>query len=103
MEESTEDFINRLDKEITQQTRNGREDVYIQVEDLNKLGYGITSEKTGRIYVDVAYLRIAMRRYAFKQGLKVDMSGVYSKENMTYREFVRKIRNIEQSKGRDDE
>jgi hypothetical protein len=89
-----DNLIERLDKEITQQTRNGRNEVYIQVEDLNKLGYSISTQKTGRIYVDVEYLRIAMKRYAFKQGLKVDTTGIYEKPK-TYREFIREIKNKE--------
>ena len=66
------DFIERLENEIAHQTRNGREDVYIEVDDLNKLGYGIDPNKKGRVFVDVAYLRIAINRYKFKDSLKVE-------------------------------
>lgn len=97
-----DNFIERLDKEITEQTRNGREDVYILVEDLNKLGYGIDSNKKGRVYVDVNYLRIAMKRYQFKNSLKVDINK-YNANDMTYREFMQEIRKLEQCKDRDEE
>ena len=82
-------LIEKLDKEITEQTRNGREDVYIEVEDLNKLGYGIDPKKTGRVYVDVNYLRIAMKRYKFKDQLKVETKPI------TYKELEAEIKNIE--------
>jgi len=96
----TKDLLEKLDKEITEQTRNGREDVYIEVDDLNKLGYGIDPKKTGRVYVDVNYLRIAMKRYEFKQGLKVETTDEYNPV-MTYKEFIRSLRNKEKGERED--
>ena len=91
----TKDLLEKLDKEITEQTRNGREDVYIEVDDLNKLGYGIDPKKTGRVYVDVAYLRIAMQRYKFKGEIKVE-----SKE-LTFKQLEQEIKNIEKGERED--
>ena len=89
-----DDLIEKLDREITQQTRNGRKDVYIEVDDLNKLGYGIDPNKKGRVYVDVGYLKIAMKRYQFKENLK------YNGNTMSYRQFMKEIREME--KGSED-
>ena len=87
------DLLEKLDKEITEQTRNGREDVYIDVDDLNELGYGIDPNKTGKVYVDLNYLRSAIKRYKFKGDLKVDIEP----EPQTYREFIRSLRDKEKN------
>ena len=85
-------LLEKLDKEITEQTRNGREDVYIEVDDLNKLGYGIDPNKTGRVYVDVAYLKIAIERYEFRDRVKVE------RKQQTFKELEAEIKNIEREK-----
>ena len=85
-------FIEKLKKEIAEQTRNGREDVYIEVDDLNKLGYGIDPNKTGRVYVDVAYLKIAIERYEFRGRVKVE------RKQQTFKELEAEIKNIEREK-----
>ena len=85
-----DNFIERLENEIAQQTRNGREAVYIDVEDLNKLGYRIDKQKTGRTYVDVGYLKIALNRYKFKDSLKVQPVKVE-----TFKEVEEDIKKIE--------
>lgn len=64
-------LIEKLEKEIKEQTKNGREDVYIEVEDLKELGYNFNTEKEGRVFVDVNYLKIRMERYKFREGIKV--------------------------------
>lgn len=94
----TKDIIEKLENEIWEQTRNGRDRIYVEVEDLKKLGCSTDENKTGRIYVDVNYLRAAIKRYKFKGDLKVDIDKC-STDNMTYREFIKEIKNIE--RGRD--
>lgn len=91
------DLLEKLDKEITEQTRNGREDVYIDVDDLNELGYGIDPNKTGKVYVDVNYLRIVMKRYKFKDNLRV------TTKEQTFKELENEIKKIERGKERDDD
>lgn len=86
------DLLEKLDKEITEQTRNGREDVYIEVDDLNELGYRLDPNKKGRVYVDVGYLKIAMERYKFKGRLKVEP------KSTTFKQLEQEIRNIEREK-----
>ena len=89
-----DNLIEKLDKEITQQTRNGRDTIYVEVEDLKKLGCSTDENKTGRIYVDVNYLRAAIKRYEFKENLK------YNGNTISYRQFMKEIRELE--KGSED-
>ena len=89
-------LIEKLENEIWEQTRNGRDRIYVEVEDLKKLGCSTDENKTGRIYVDVNYLRAAIKRYKFKGDLKVDV-----KPEITFNDLEKEIKNIE--RGRDDE
>lgn len=82
-------LIEKLEDEIWEQVRNGRDTIYVEVEDLKELGCKTDENKTGRIYVDVNYLRAAMKRYEFKENLKVEP------KQQTYREFIREIRSKE--------
>lgn len=84
------DLLERLDKEITEQTRNGRTEVYISVEDLNKLGYGIDPNKTGRAYVDVTYLQLVLKNYKFRNQLKVN-----PEKTETFKQLEQDIKSIE--------
>lgn len=84
-----EELLEKLEKEITEQTRNGREDVYIEVDDLNKLGYNIDPKKTGRVYVDVAYLKIVIQRYKFKDTIRIEP------KQQTFRQLEKEIKEIE--------
>jgi biotin operon repressor len=93
------DLIEKIENEIYQQTRNGRDTIYIEVEDLRELGIYIDEKKQGREFVDLKILQPALKRYKFRNSLKVDINNC-SKDNITYREFIREIKNIE--KGRDD-
>lgn len=97
-----DNFIDKLENEIWQQTRNGRDTVYIEVDDLRKLGYHIDSNKSGRVFIDLSILREYIKRYQFKDNLRVDISKCNSKD-MTYREFMKELRKIETGKDRDDE
>ena len=87
-------LIEKLEEEIWQQTRNGRTEVYIDADDLRKLGYYIKEEKKGRTFISVTELRSYMKKYKFKNDLKVDV-----KPEKTYREFVKEIR--EKERGRE--
>lgn len=91
-EEKNEDFINRMEEQYYQQTRNGRQEVYIDADDLNKLGYGIDKNKTGRVYVDARYFKLALNRYKFKDGLKVEV------KQQTFKELEKEIKKIEREK-----
>ena len=84
-----EELLEKLEKEITEQTRNGRKDVYIEVDDLNKLGYGIDPKKTGRVYVDVTYLKIVIQRYKFKDTIRIEP------KQQTFRQLEKEIKEIE--------
>lgn len=92
------ELIEKLENELWQQTRNGRTEVYIEADDLNKIGYGIDPNKKGRVWVDAAYLRIVLNRLKFKEDLKVE---TISEEidpiqnHQTYREFIGSLRNKE--------
>ena len=84
-----EELLEKLEKEITEQTRNGREDVYIEVDDLNELGYKIDPNKTGRVYVDVTYLKIVIQRYKFKDTIRIEP------KQQTFRQLEKEIKEIE--------
>lgn len=87
------DLIEKLEKEIAEQTRNGREEVYIEAEDLNKLGYGIDKNKQGRVWVDVTYLKIVIQRHKFRNNLKVEVE-----RKKTYKNLLEEIKRIEREK-----
>ena len=63
-------LIEKLEKEIYNQTRNGRKDIYISIEDLEELGYRDIKEGE-RQYIDINILKSLMKRYEFKYNLKV--------------------------------
>lgn len=87
------DFIERLEEEIWSQTRNGRKEIYIDADDLRKLGYYIKEEKKGRTFIDVNELRSYMKKYQFKNDLKVDV-----KPEKTYKDLEKEIKNIERGR-----
>lgn len=87
------ELIEKLEKEIAEQTRNGREEVYIEAEDLNKLGYGIDKNKQGRVWVDVVYLKLVINRHKFKEDLRVEPQPV-----KTYKNLLEEIKRIEREK-----
>ena len=87
------ELIEKLEKEIAEQTRNGREEVYIEVEDLNKLGYGIDKNKQGRVWVDVIYLKLVINRHKFKEDLRVEPQQLKTSKNL-----LEEIKRIEREK-----
>ena len=62
--------INNLKKEIEEQTRNGRTQVYIKVEDLKTLTDKKEISKEGRIYLDIDYVKELIDTYEYRKGLK---------------------------------
>ena len=55
-------LLEKLDKEITQQTRNGRTDIYISTDDLEKLGMSEFRTK-GRVWIKADKLNKLIKRY----------------------------------------
>lgn len=67
----------KLVDEITHQTRNGRQNLYLKVEDLKHLGLtGLENETAERIFIsekEVNKLLADYDRHHFKESLKVDV------------------------------
>ena len=55
-------LLEKLDKEITEQTRNGRDMLYISTDDLEKLGMSEFRTK-GRAWIKVECLNKLIKRY----------------------------------------
>ena len=55
-------ILERLDKEITQQTRNGRTEIYVSTDDLEELGMSKFKNK-GRVYIPIEKLNILIDKY----------------------------------------
>ena len=85
-------LIEKLKKEIAEQTKEHEDYVSIDVNDLNELGYGIDPKKTGKADVDPAYLKIAIERYEFRGRVKVE------RKQQTFKELEAEIKNIEREK-----
>lgn len=62
--------INNLKKEIEEQTRNGRTQVYIKVEDLKILTDKKEISEEGRVYLDIDYVKELIDTYEYRKGLK---------------------------------
>ena len=65
------DILEKIDKEIKEQTRNGRTDIYVSTEDLKELGYKHIQEGE-RQFINIAILENLIQRYKFKTNLKVE-------------------------------
>lgn len=59
-------ILEKLDKQITEQTRNGRQDVYVNAEDLKKLNPNI-QPLGDRIYIKKEVLQEMIYKYQEKQ------------------------------------
>lgn len=88
------EVIERLEDLIKQQPK-GKDSILVNVDDVNELGYGIDNNKKGKVYVDVNYLKIALKRYKFKGELKVETK---PKPEKTYKELLEEIKQIENRK-----
>lgn len=68
------DLIERLEKLIQEQNRNGRNMIYVSIEDLEELGYRNLdvrgAEAEGKQFIDLATLKSLMKRYMFRYNLK---------------------------------
>ena len=64
--------IEKLEDEISQQIRNGRDTVYLKIDDLNELGYDIQKKKEERTFISLASVRSMIKKYKFQQRIKVD-------------------------------
>lgn len=62
--------ISNLKKEIEEQTRNGRTQVYIKVEDLKTLTNKKEISEEGRVYLDIDYVKELIDAYEYRKGLK---------------------------------
>jgi len=88
------DLIGKLEEEIWQQTRNGRKEIYVDADDLRALGYYIDSNKKGRTFINVEELRSYMKKYKFKNDLKVESL----KPEKTYKDLEKEIKIIERGR-----
>ncbi len=88
--------LNRLKREIQEQTRNGRTEVYILLEDLRELqGKLAQTYEEERIYIDVKYLEKLINEYEkkeFKRNLK---SNIQHKKLVSIDEHGFKFEDIE--------
>lgn len=69
-EEEKQIDINKLKEEIAHQTRNGRRDVYIKVDDFNVLTNRAKIGKNDRVYLDIDYVKELIDTYEYRKGLK---------------------------------
>lgn len=66
--------ISNLKKEIEEQTRNGRTQVYIKVDDFNVLTNREKIGKESRIFVNTNYLEELIKEYEDKNNLKYKLA-----------------------------
>ena len=59
--------INKLKEELEEQTRNGRTQVYIKVEDLKTLTDKKEISEQGRVYLDIDYVKELIHTYEYKK------------------------------------
>lgn len=66
------DLIERLEKLIQEQNRNGRNMIYVSIEDLEELGYRNLDVRgaEGKQFIDLATLKSLMKRYMFRYNSK---------------------------------
>lgn len=58
-------ILDKIEKEISEQTRNGREDLYISTDDLEALGMSGFQNK-GRVWIKEYQLKIIIKAYKEK-------------------------------------
>lgn len=69
-EEEKQIDINKLKEELEEQTRNGRTQVYIKVEDLKTLTDKKEIKEQGRIYLDIDYVKELIDTYEYRNSFK---------------------------------
>lgn len=62
--------INKLKEELAHQTRNGRTQVYIKVEDLKTLTDKKEIKEKGRVYLDIDYVKELISTYEYRNSFK---------------------------------
>ena len=62
--------INKLKEELEEQTRNGRTQVYIKVEDLKTLTDKKEISEEGRVYLDIDYVKELINTYEYRNSFK---------------------------------
>ena len=66
--------INKLKEELEEQTRNGRTQVYIKVEDLKTLTDKKEIKEEGRVYLDIDYVKELIDTYEYRNSFKQRMA-----------------------------
>lgn len=84
--------IKKLKKEIEEQTRNGKKEVYIRIEDLKELVDGLEGKYgDNRMFVEADYVEELIEEYekrnSFKNSLKVDVNTKLVKQDGLNFEF----------------
>lgn len=84
--------IERLKKEIDMQTRNGKKEVYIRIEDIKELVDGLEGKYgDNRMFVEADYVEELIEEYekrnSFKNSLKVDVNTKLVKQDGLNFEF----------------
>lgn len=98
--------IQRLEEEIWKQIRNGRDEVYLKIQDIQELkGEEVDKTENRRIFLNVLYVQELINKYKqknkkklFRDSLKVDIQPEIVKnliEKMDTAEQSMKIRNEE--------
>ena len=84
--------IKKLKKEIEEQTRNGRKEVYVRLEDLKELVEGLEGTYgESRMMIEADYVEELIEEYekrnSFKNSLKVDVNTELVRQNGLNYEF----------------
>lgn len=84
--------IKKLKKEIEEQTRNGRKEVYVRLEDLKELVEGLEGTYgESRMMIEADYVEELIEEYekrnSFKNSLKVDVNTKLIKQDGLNFEF----------------
>ena len=73
--------VEKLENEIAQQTRNGRDTVYLKITDLKEIGFDIQQKDEERTFISVASVRSMLQKYKFKNRIKVENNTTINKDN----------------------
>lgn len=73
-EEEKQIDINKLKEEIAHQTRNGRTDIYIKVDDFNVLNKREKVGEESRMFININYVEELIKEYEDKNSLKYEIN-----------------------------
>lgn len=94
--------ISTLKKEIEEQTRNGREEVYIKLEDLKLLDEHLAGNYGDkRMMINVDYIEELIAKYENKHSFKNDLKVNVKPRVVTSDEFCDKIDELEKQYDRE--